>query len=177
MFAFSICTKVPKQLLGLHCGGARMQSDFRMTCLGVFFQLWCSPKCLHIKWASKSCPSDSRIGCKRVPTFVARLRRSNRPKISRSAAAAGCVGVAVWHVFVLESTQKMNGCFFCHFFKQKLGRGPIDFRPNKRTIHTGNPFLTSNRVYHRLGALPPDPRQGVTPWTPFFLLIKGTDID
>ena len=60
-----------------------------------FFQLWCSPKCLHIKWESKSCPSDSRIGCKRVPTFVARLRRSNRPKISRSAAAAGCVGVAV----------------------------------------------------------------------------------
>ena len=91
--------------------------------------------------------------------------------------SAGCVGVAAWHVFVLESAQKMNGWFFCPFFKQKLGRGHIDFRPNKRTIHTGNPFLTSNRVYHYWGLCPQTPARGWPPGPPFFLLIKGTDID
>ena len=83
--------------------------------------------------------------------------------------SAGCVGVAAWHVFVLESAQKMNGWFFCPFFKQKLGRGHIDFRPNKRTIYTGNPFLTSNRVYHYWGLCPQTPARGWPPGPPFLL--------
>ena len=72
--------------------------------------------------------------------------------------------------------KKWMGVFFVTF-QAKIGPRAHRFSTEQTHNPYWKPVFDLQSGLPLLGALPPDPRQGVTPWTPFFLLIKGTDID
>jgi hypothetical protein len=67
---------------------------------------------------------------------------------------------------------KNEWVFFSSLFQAKIGPRAHRFSTEQTHNPYWKPVFDLQSGLPLLGALPPDPRQGVTPWTPFFFVNK-----